>query len=112
MRGDSEVLDLGRETRLVNRALRRALVARDRGCVFPGCERPAVWCDAHHITWWEHGGPTNLENCCLLCRRHHTLCHEGGWRIKRRDDGTYEAQEPPAGHVAQRRRGRAPPIAA
>jgi hypothetical protein len=112
MRGDSEVLDLGRQTRLASPALRRALVARDRGCVFPGCERPAVWCDAHHINWWEHGGPTNLENCCLLCRRHHVLCHEGGWRIKRRDDGTYEAQEPTATHTQDRHRGHAPPIAA
>jgi hypothetical protein len=112
MRGESEVLDLGRRERLVNPALRRALVARDRGCAWPGCDRPAVWCDGHHIVWWEHGGPTNEENCCLLCRRHHVLCHEGGWRIKRRDDGTYEAQEPPAGHVGTRRHGRAPPTAA
>ena len=112
MRGDSEVLDLGRETRLVNRALRRALVARDRGCVFPGCERPAVWCDAHHIRGWEHGGPTNLENCCLLCRRHHMLCHESGWAIHRRDDGSYEVEEPAATHVRRQRHGRAPPIAA
>ena len=72
------------------------LVARDRGCAWPGCDRPAVWCDAHHIIWWEHDGPTNQENCCLLCRRHHVLCHEGGWGIKRADDGTYEIQEPPA----------------
>ena len=112
LRGDSEVLDLGRETRLVNRALRRALVARDRGCVFPGCERPAVGCDAHHIRGWEHGGPTNLENCCLLCRRHHTLCHEGGWAIRRRDDGTYEVEKPAPIHVRTRQNGRAPPIAA
>ena len=112
MRGESEVLDLGRETRLVNRALRRALVARDRGCVFPGCDRPAVWCDAHHIIWPRTRQSHQRENCCLLCRRHHVLCHEGGWRIKRRDDGTYEVREPPAGYTRQRRLGRAPPIAA
>jgi hypothetical protein len=112
MRGDSEVLDLGSQTRLVSRALRRALVLRDRGCVFPGCDRPAQWCDAHHIIWWEHEGPTNEENCCLLCRRHHVLCHEGGWGIRRAEDGTYEIQEPPATYTRNRQRGRAPPIAA
>ena len=112
MRGESEVLDLGRRERLVTRALRRALVARDRGCAWPGCDRPAAWCDAHHIVWWEHGGPTNQENCCLLCRRHHVLCHEGGWGINAADDGTYEIHEPPAATSATRRHGRAPPAAA
>jgi hypothetical protein len=111
MRGASEVLDLGRSTRLVSAAIRKALVIRDRGCVFPGCDRPPAWCDAHHLVGWEHGGPTNEQNLCLLCRRHHTLCHEGGWGIRRRDDGTYEVTEPPAGHVPTRRHGRAPPTA-
>lgn len=112
MRGDSEVLDLGRQQRLVSPALRRALVLRDRECVFPGCDRPPEWCDAHHIIWWEHHGNTDRENCCLLCRRHHMMCHEGGWTIQRIDDGTYEVQEPPPLHVRNRRRGRAPPVAA
>ena len=112
MRGDSEVLDLGRSTRLVSPALRKALVLRDRGCVFPGCERPAEWCDAHHLVWWEHQGPTNEENCALLCRRHHVLCHEGGWGLTHAPDGTYETQPPTTTHTHQPRRGRAPPLAA
>jgi hypothetical protein len=112
MRGPSEVLDLGRRERLVPPALRRALDIRDRGCAWPGCDRPAEWCDAHHIVWWERGGATDLENCCLLCRRHHVLCHEGGWAIRREPDGTYAVQEPPVTFVRTRRRGRAPPVAA
>jgi hypothetical protein len=112
MRGESEVLDLGRAQRLASPALRRALVLRDRGCVFPGCDRPPEWCDAHHIIWWERHGTTDRDNCCLLCRRHHTMCHEGGWTIQRNPDGTYAAQEPPPMHVHNRRRGRAPPTAA
>jgi hypothetical protein len=112
MRGESEVLDLGRRQRLVSPALRRALELRDRGCVFPGCDRPPEWCDAHHILWWERGGPTNDENCCLLCRRHHTMCHEGGWGIRRADDGAYEVQQPPSVRVRERQRDRAPPVAA
>ena len=112
MRGQSEVLDLGRSTRLASAALHKALAIRDRGCVFPGCDRPPAWCNAHHLVWWEHGGPTNEQNLCLLCRRHHTLCHEGGWSLTRNHDGTYQAHEPPAGHVPTRRRGRAPPAAA
>ena len=111
MRGESEVLDLGRSTRLASAAQHKALAIRDRGCVFPGCDRPPAWCNAHHLVWWEHGGLTDEQNLCLLCRRHHTLCHEGGWGIRRRDDGTYEVTEPPAGHIPTRRHGRAPPAA-
>ena len=102
MRGESEVLDLGRSTRLASAAQHKALAIRDRGCVFPGCDRPPAWCNAHHLVWWEHGGPTDEQNLCLLCRRHHTLCHEGGWGLTRNDDGTYQAHEPPAGHVPPR----------
>ncbi len=112
MRGRSEVLDLGRQTRLVSPALRRALVLRDRGCVFPGCDRPPEWCDAHHIIRWERNGTTDRDNCCLLCRRHHMMCHEGGWTIQRNPDGTYNAQAPPPLHARNHRHGRAPPAAA
>jgi hypothetical protein len=55
-------LDLGRSQRLANRDQRRALRKRDRGCAFPGCDRPPSWCDAHHILDWILGGPTNLDN--------------------------------------------------
>src|SRR5439155_204991 len=76
-----QILDLGRATRLVTPALRRALVLRDRGCRFPGCDRPPEWTDGHHIHPWATGGPTTLPNLILLCRHHHTLVHEGGWTI-------------------------------
>ncbi len=112
MSGDSEVVDLGRHVRLVSPAIRRVVERRDRGCVWPGCDRPARWCDAHHILPWERGGPTSIENCALLCRRHHMLVHEGGWALLRKVDGTYEVKEPPTDFAPRRRRGRAPPAAA
>lgn len=71
----SEVLDVGRKTRVIPAALRRAVVARDRHCVAPGCTRSASWCDVHHILPWAEGGETALDNLCLLCRYHHTLVH-------------------------------------
>jgi Domain of unknown function DUF222./HNH endonuclease. len=71
----SEPLDVGRKTQVVPPPLRRALVARDRGCRFPGCDRPPGWCDAHHVIHWADGGPTSLTNLALLCRRHHRLIH-------------------------------------
>ena len=74
---DSEVLDYGRKTRTVPRGLRRAVAARDRHCVAPGCNRSAKWCDVHHIIWWIDGGETIIDNLCLLCRYHHTQIHLG-----------------------------------
>jgi hypothetical protein len=71
----SEPLDVGRKTQVVPPAIRRALVARDRGCRFPGCDRPPGWCDAHHVVHWADGGSTSLGNLALLCRRHHRLIH-------------------------------------
>jgi hypothetical protein len=94
MRGESEVLDLGRRTRLVTKAQRRALVHRDRHCAFPGCDRPERWCDAHHLVPWVRGGHTDLDNLVLLCRRHHVICHEGGWRLTRAPDGSVIAAPP------------------
>ena len=76
------VIDVGRRYRLFTRTQRRALIYRDRGCVFPGCTRPARFCDAHHIKPWEEGGLTDLVNGVLLCRRHHTLVHKG-WDLAR-----------------------------
>jgi uncharacterized protein DUF222/HNH endonuclease len=94
MRGGSEVLNVGRRTRVVSRAQRRALVHRDGGCAFPGCDRPHRWCDAHHLIPWQRGGPTDLDNLCLLCRRHHVMCHERGWQLARGPDGTLIATPP------------------
>lgn len=79
--GPSLTLDIGRETRVVSPTLRKAVTTRDRTCRFPGCDMPAWFTDVHHITHWARGGTTDRENCCLLCRRHHTLVHQGDWTI-------------------------------
>jgi len=84
-RGASQVLDVGRSTRVVPTGLRMALVARDRGCVVRGCGAPRRWCDAHHVVHWANGGPTDLANLVLLCDRHHTLVHEGRVRLPARE---------------------------
>lgn len=76
--GQGQPLDVGRAVRTVTPAIRRALDARDGGCVWAGCDLPPAWCDAHHIEHWADGGPTSLENLQLLCRRHHGVVHEGG----------------------------------
>ena len=77
-----EPLSVGRKTRTVPVAIKRALKARDRGCAFPGC-RNRRFVDAHHIEHWSAGGDTSLDNLVLLCSRHHRLVHEGGYRIER-----------------------------
>ncbi|MBW3621014.1 MAG: HNH endonuclease [Actinobacteria bacterium] len=80
--GDSQVLDVGRATRVWSGAQRRAIVALDGGCRFPGCDRPAAWTDIHHVRFWGRDrGPTDLANGVLLCVRHHHVCHEGGWQL-------------------------------
>jgi Domain of unknown function (DUF222)/HNH endonuclease len=71
--GPSAPVDVGRDHRLVTGALRLALTARDRGCCYPGCERPPTGCEAHHIQPWWSGGRTALDNTALLCRHHHQL---------------------------------------
>ncbi len=74
-------LDLGRTTRLANRAQRRALRALYRGCGVPGCDVTFDRCKIHHIRWWRHGGVTDLANLLPLCHRHHHLVHDGGWQL-------------------------------
>jgi hypothetical protein len=96
--GKSAVLDLGMATRVLTAALWTALVARDEHCRFPGCDRPADWCDAHHVIWFSRHGPTNLGNLVLLCRRHHKRLHRNGWQAKLLPDATFEVTDP-AGHV-------------
>jgi hypothetical protein len=101
----SEPLDVGRKTQVVPPPMRRALVARDRSCRFPGCDRPPPWCDAHHVIHWADGGPTSLANLVLLCRRHHRLIHgprgfglrmDQGRPVFRRPDGSMlEDRGPP-----------------
>ncbi len=74
-----QILDYGRARRLATPAQRRALAARDGGCVIPGCTALPAWCDAHHIVPWQLGGPTDLPNLVLVCPRHHTEVHLGRW---------------------------------
>ncbi|WP_052273754.1 HNH endonuclease signature motif containing protein [Arthrobacter sp. L77] len=82
--GDGQVLDLGRAQRLFPPHLRRALVARDKGCAFPDCFIPASWCEAHHLTPWSQGGATSINNGVLLCSRHHHVIHEDSWTVESR----------------------------
>jgi len=91
---------------VVSPGLRRALAARDRGCVFVGCDRAPAHCDGHHITSWLDGGPTDLDNLVLLCRVHHRLVHDGGWRLRRDDDGVVTVT-PPASVGARAPNGQA-----
>jgi hypothetical protein len=89
-------VDLGRASRTVTPAQRRALKHRDGGCGFPGCDRPPHWCDAHHLRPWDAGGRTDLDNLVLLCRRHHMLVHEHGWSLTRDPStGAVDARPPP-----------------
>ncbi len=78
---DGVVLTHGRTKRLATRGQLRALAARDRGCIVPGCTLSLDRCQAHHITWWRHGGATDLDNLALLCESHHAAVHTGHWRI-------------------------------
>lgn len=80
-------LDVGREQRTAGAAIRRGIEIRDGHCVFACCDVLPEWCDVHHVIHWAHGGPTSCDNGALLCERHHTSCHEGGFSI-RRDPGT------------------------
>jgi hypothetical protein len=94
MSGDSEPLDVGRAMRTVPLSIRRALVARDRGCTFPGCDRASALCHAHHVLEWNQHGHTEVNNCILLCAVHHRWVHATGWDITLR--GNLVEFRPPA----------------
>jgi hypothetical protein len=82
-----KILDVGRRTRTVPSAIRRALDMRDGStCAFPGCQH-RLFLDAHHIEHWIDGGKTSLDNLMLLCRRHHTFVHEHGYTVGTGSDG-------------------------
>ena len=89
-----EVLDVGRRTRAIPSALRRALLSRDRGqCQFPGCE--SHHCDAHHVEHWADGGETRLTNLISVCRFHHRAVHEEGFRVvPAEEDGHFQFLRP------------------
>ncbi len=80
---NGDLLYLGRTTRFPNLAQKRALVVRDGGCVFPGCDRPPGACQAHHLIWWSRLGPTDIDNLALVCGFHHLLIHEHSWTLER-----------------------------
>jgi hypothetical protein len=90
---DGEPLDYGRRHRIVPPALRKAVILRDKTCVFAGCGAPHHWCDVHHVIHWAHGGETNLDNSGLLCERHHTKVHHG-FQIHRDTDGRWHTYRP------------------
>jgi len=93
--GDSEVLDVGREKRLATRRQRTALKNMYSTCGFPGCTMTFDACKIHHVTPWEHGGTTNLDNLLPLCEReHHHLVHEGGWQLALQPDRTVTIHRP------------------
>jgi hypothetical protein len=85
--GDGAILDLGRGRRLWTHAVRAAIILRDGGCAFPGCDRPPQWCEVHHRVSWLLGGSTDLETGVLLCGAHHRLIHHSGWEILLGTDG-------------------------
>lgn len=75
------MLDLGRSVRTATPAQRRALGARDRGCVWPGCTIPARWCEVHHVPGWVHGSRTDVAEMALACGAHHQQVEAGHYRI-------------------------------
>ncbi len=92
--GDWQPLAYSRTQRTVPPALRRAIALRDGGCRFAGCDRPAPWCDAHHLVHWAHGGSTDPDNLALVCAHHHHLLHEGGYQLTRSDHGGFTTPKP------------------
>lgn len=92
--GRGGALDIGRKSRTVPAAMRRALDLRDGGrCRFPGCENTR-WVDAHHIVHWARGGHTKLDNLILICGHHHRLVHEGGFTVTRSAGGKIRFRKP------------------
>lgn len=84
--GAGEPLNVGRKQRTISTAIKRALMARDRSCTFPGC-RHERFLQAHHVRHWATGGETSLSNLLLVCSTHHKLVHEGGFGIRSHADG-------------------------
>jgi len=92
---NSEILDIGRKSRTFPAAIRRAIAARDRGCIWDGCDRPPDWCDGHHVQFWNRDfGPTSYHNGVLLCPYHHAEIHKEQWLIRMAPDGIPELIPP------------------
>ncbi|WP_159085001.1 HNH endonuclease signature motif containing protein [Planctomonas deserti] len=81
---DGQCVNVGREQRLFTARQRIGLAVRDGGCMWPGCDRPPSWCEAHHINQWKRDhGKTDIADGILLCKHHHLLLHNNGWDIRR-----------------------------
>jgi hypothetical protein len=91
---DGEILDYGRASRLVSPAQWQALVLRDQGCRFKGCDRPAEWCEAHHVVPYSVGGETDVSGMALHCSHHHEVVHRPGWHSELSPDGTLTVWPP------------------
>lgn len=102
---DGEPLNIGRKSRTIPPAIRRALRRRDQGCRFPGCDCTR-FVDAHHIVHWADGGETKMNNLLLLCRKHHRLVHEGGFGVKARGIGRFVFTNPNGMVVPESAHGR------
>lgn len=94
VRRTGEVLELGRSRRIASNAQTHALIVRDRGCSFPGCDRAPEWCERHHIVEWVDGGKTDLNNLTLLCRYHHHNFASRGWTCRLNADRIPERRPP------------------
>ena len=88
------ILDYGVATQSIPAPLFNTLVIRDRHCRFEGCDRPPTWCEGHHVKWYSHGGPTNVNNLVLLCSRHHHMLHKRGWHAELKPDGEFVVTTP------------------
>jgi hypothetical protein len=112
-------VDLGRATRLANRAQRRVLRRLYPTCAIPGCPTRFDRCKLHHVVWWEHGGATDLHNLLPICVRHHHAVHDRGWRLTLTadrqltidfPDGTRETTGPPRRGASHLPPARARPV--
>jgi len=102
---EGEPLSVGRKTRSIPPAIRRALKRRDGGCRFPGCTATR-FVDAHHVQHWADGGETKMDNLVLLCRRHHRLVHEGGFGLEAGPDREFRFSLPDGTHLPNAPGGR------
>ncbi|MEO6200880.1 MAG: hypothetical protein ABIX44_06935, partial [Cryobacterium sp.] len=94
---DGQVVDVGRDSRLFTYRQKLALAARDGGCLWPDCDRPPSYTEAHHINEWAaQNGLTNIRDGILLCRLHHLLLHNRGWTVTREGTATYWLNPPPS----------------
>ncbi len=102
-------LDMGDRIRFANRAQRRALAARDGGCVFPGCTAPSAWTEAHHIVEWRLRNSTDTSGLLSLCRHHHGVAHRKGWSVDLTPDGWSTWTSPSGDTFEGQRHGRRRP---